>query len=310
MIKASANDRGAFVRSWSYELEEGYKDLKSDVNRQVSWDGDGDLAALNVAAVASTSITLRGRETTEPALKFVDVGLVFDVYTSAGALVQSSITVQSISSGSASSATAVIVCDTPVTASAGDILVRSGSYGYEIQGLLYSLNSATTSIYGVNRASYPSIQTNVNDLSGAQLTLDSMQNPFNEGLRRGSVGKYNAIWTDHTSVRYYQKLLTPDKRYSNTQEGDGTFGNRGQFFLNFNGIPLVPDKDCPTRLFFLPAEVLKYYVLSEMEFADESGSAYIVQPDVDAFETRIRLFSNLFNENPAACAVMLNYVSP
>jgi len=43
------------------------------------------------------------------------------------------------------------------------------------------------------------------------------------------------------------------------------------------------------------------YVLSEMEFADETGSMYIAQTDVDQFEVRIRHFVNLFNEQPAAC---------
>src|SRR3954468_24886236 len=44
MIKAAANDKGSFVRSAAFELEEGYNDLKSEVNRQMTWDGTGDLA--------------------------------------------------------------------------------------------------------------------------------------------------------------------------------------------------------------------------------------------------------------------------
>lgn len=310
MIKASQSDVGSFVRSAAYELEQGYGDLKSDINRQLSWNGVGNLATMSAAATASATITIAGRESTEPALKFVDVGLVFDVYTSAGALVQSAITVNSITTGTGSSATAVLVCDQPVTASATDILVRSGSYNQEVQGLLTALDGLTTTIYNVDRSQYLSYQGNVTDMSAAQLNLNSMQQVFNEGLRRGSVGKYSAIWCDFTSLQYYQKLLTPDKRYTNTTEGDGSFGDKGEFYLNFNGIPVVPDKDCPTRFFFLPKEVLKMYVLSEMEFADETGSMYIAQTDVDQFEVRVRHFVNLFNEQPAACAVLKNYISP
>jgi hypothetical protein len=234
---------------------------------------------------------------------------VFDIYNGS-TLVQSAVTVNSISTGTGSSATATLVCDQPVTATAGYKLVRSGAYNNEVQGLLTALDGGTTSIYGVDRSTYLSYQGNVTDASSAQLTLNAMQGVFNEGLRRGSVGKFNAVWTDFTSLQYYQKLLTPDKRYSNTSEGDGTFGNKGEFYLNFNGIPIVPDKDCPTRFFFLPAEVLKMYVLCEMEFADETGSMYIAQTDVDQFEVRIRHFVNLFNEQPAACAVLKGYVSP
>ena len=39
MIKASQSDIGSFVRSAAYELEMGYKDLKTEVSRQLSWNG-------------------------------------------------------------------------------------------------------------------------------------------------------------------------------------------------------------------------------------------------------------------------------
>jgi len=66
-----------------------------------------------------------------------------------------------------------------------------------------------------------------------------MQNPWNEGLRRGNVGSYSACSTDYTTLRYYQKLLTPDKRYVNSVKGDGGFGNKGESYLEFNGLPVV-----------------------------------------------------------------------
>lgn len=309
MIKASQSDVGSFVRAAAYELEMGYKDLKSDLSRQLSWDGSGDLALLNAAATAANTIVIKGRESTEPALKFVDVGLVFDIVNSSGTLVQSGITVNSISSGTGSSSTATLVLDQQVTASADDILIRTGSQNMEVQGLLYALDGATSTIYGIDRSAYIAYQGNVTTVSG-QLTLDAMQQAYNEGLRRGGVGKYNAIWCDFDSLRYYQKLLTPDKRYVNSMEGDGSFGKQGQFYLDFNGTALVPDKDCPTRLFFLPAEVLKMYELCAMEFADETGTMYIAQTNADAFEVRIRHFTNMFNEQPAACAVLKSYTSP
>lgn len=310
MIKSSQSDVGSFVRAASYELEQGFKDLKSDLNRQLSWDGTCDLATMSVAAVASASITVAGRESTEAALKFLDVGMVIDIVDTNGAYKAQGVTINSITSGTAISATAVIVLDQPVTAAAADIIIRSGSFGNEVQGLLTALDGGTTTIYNVDRSLYQAYQGSVVSNSSAQLSLDAMQNPWNEGLRRGNVGSYSAVFTDFATLRYYQKLLTPDKRYSNTVSGDGGFGSKGKFFLDFNGLPMVPDKDCPTRLFFLPSEVLKMYVLSEMEFASETGSMYIAQSDVDSYECRIRHFVNLFNEQPAACGVLSTYISP
>ena len=313
MIKASQSDVGSFVRSAAYELEMGYKDLKTEISRQLSWNGRGDLALISTAPVASTAVVISGRTTGEPALKYIDVNSTFDIITSAGAVKASGVTVSSISSGTASSATATLVLDQPVTAAVGDILIRSGSQGNEIQGLFYALDGATSTVYSVDRSANLAYQGNVVDLStsgNTVLSIDAMQTPFNEGLRRGNVNGFNAVWTDFTSLRYYQKLLTPDKRYANTMEGDGTFGSKGKFYLDFNGICVCPDKDMSLKFAFLPAEVLKMYELAALEFADETGSMYIAQTDVDALEVRIRHFVNLFNEQPAACGVLQGYTSP
>lgn len=311
MIKASQSDVGSFVRSAAYELEMGYKDLKTDVSRQLSWDGSGDLALVSTASVASSSLVIKGRTLNEPALKYIDVNSTFDVY-SGSTLVASGVTVNSISSGTAISTTATLVLDQPITTSVGDVLVHAGTgLTSEIQGLFYALDGGTGTIYGVDRSANLAYQGNVSDLSSASvLSIDAMQNPYNQGLQRGNVGNYSAIWTDFVSLRYYQKLLTPDKRYVNSMEGDGSFGNKGKFYLDFNGIAMVPDKDMSLKMAFLPAEVLKMYELCAMEFADETGSMMIAQSDADSFEVRIRHFANLFNEQPAACAVLQGYLAP
>lgn len=308
MIKASAADVGSFVRSAAYELEMGYKDLKSDVNRQLAWDGSGTLAKVNANTSGSSTLVIKGRESVEAALKFVDVGLVFDIVSSS-AVIQSGVTVNSITTGTPTSSTATLVLSAPVTCSADDTIVRSGSYGNEIQGLLYSLDGGTSTIYGINRSTYISYQGNTSAQANAQLTLNALQALYNAGLQRGGA-KYDAIYSDFDSLRYYQKLLTADKRYVNTIKGDGGFANKDKFFMDFNSTAWVPDKDCPQRVFMLSSDVIKNYVLAEMEFADETGSMYIAQTSADSFEVRVRLFANLFNEQPSACGAMSGYTSP
>lgn len=308
MIKSSQSDTGSFVRTAAYELEMGYKDLMNDCNRQFGWSGGGQLATMNSAANATTSITIAGREAAEPALKFVDVGLVFDI-TDGTTIKASGVVVNSISSGTPTSSTATLVLNQAVTCLSTDYLIRSGSLNNEIQGVLTALDGGSTTIYNVSRSSYLSYQGNVNNLSNAQLTLNQIQFAYNEGIRRGGA-KYSAIYSDFPSLQMYQKLLTPDKRYVNTTKGDGGFAAKDKFYLEFNGIPWVADKDCPQRIFILPEDALKNYVLAEMEFADETGSMYIAQTSTDAFEVRVRLFTNLFNEQPAACAAVQSYTSP
>ena len=308
MMAASQSDVGSFVRSAAFELEMGYKDLKSDVNRQLSWDGTSDIALMNAAAAGSTSIVIKGRESNEEALRFIDVGTVFDIYNGAS-LVQSGVEVTAITAGDATSTTATLTVNTAVTAAADDVLVRSGAYNLEIQGLLTQLDGGTSTVFNVDRSLYPATQGNEVDLSAGQLTLDAMQQAENAAMRRGGT-KLKAVYTDFDSYRFYQKLLTPDKRYTNTVEGDGGFSNKGQSYLSWNGMPVVPDKDCPRRMFFLDDAYIVKYVLKNMEFASETGSMYIAQPDSDELEVRIRFFANLFNEMPSGSAVITNYVSP
>lgn len=308
MIAASRNDQGSFVRQAAYELKMGYIDLKNDMNRQLSWDGTGTLARVNTAAVASTTLVIKGREDVEPALKFVSNGLVFDIISS-GSVIAAGVTVSAVS-GTSTSSTATLTLSQAVTAAANTTLVRSGSYNKEVQGLLYSMNNDTTAIYGVSRTTYPQYTANVVDLnSAAQLKLDTLQQAWNAGQQQGGAD-YNAVWSDYDSQRMYQKLLTPDKRYSNTLQGDGGFASKKKSYLDWNGLPWVPDKDCPQRIFFLTSSSWKNYVLEDMRFADETGSMYIAQISADVFEVRIRYFNNLFNEQPSAQAVIQEYLSP
>lgn len=308
MIKASQSDKGSFVRAASYEMEMGYKDLKSDYNRQLSWDGTGDLARANANTAASLSLVIKGREDVEAALKFVDVGLVFDILTSAGVLVQSAIEVTAVS-GTPTSSTATLTVNVPVTCSASDVLVRSNSFGNEVQGLLTSLDGGTSTIFNVDRSVYPQYQGNFFDNLGAQVTLDKLQQIYNAPLQRAGA-KLDGHYMDFDTLRMYQKLLTADKRYVNSMKGDGGFASKDQFYLEFNGIPCVPDKDCPRRWFTLSSDSWKHYVLAELEWADETGSYFIAQTGADEFEVRLRYFSNLFPEQPSANSVLTNYISP
>lgn len=307
MIKASASNVGSFVRSAAYELEMGYKDLKSDINRQLSWDGTGTLATANANTTASTTLVIASRSGSEAALKFIDVGITFDI-VSGGVVTNSGITVNSLT-GTPTGTTATLILSAPVTCLAGDTIVRSGTYLQEMQGLLYSMDGATTTINGIPRATFPIYQGNVFDKAAAQLTLDGLQQAYNSGLQRGG-SKYNAIYSDYDSLRMYQKLLTADKRYVNTVKGDGGFANKDQAYLEFNGVPWTPDKDCAPTILGLESDDWKMYVLAELEFADETGSMYIAQTSADQLEVRIRFFANMFNEQPNAQFRMKNYTSP
>jgi hypothetical protein len=309
LIKASQGDRGAFVTAMAFEMEEGMNDMVSDMNRQVAWDGTGTLATVAANATASQTITVNGRESVEDGAKFLDVGLLVDTVVGGGNTNPIGNSAIQITNITGLTGTATVTFNTPVTVTANDTLIRSGSQANEVQGLLFALDGGTSVIYNIDRSLYPAYQGNRNNLAGAQMTLNALQQAENLALRRGGKG-LSALYSDFDSQRYYQKLLTVDKRYSNTIKGDGGFSNKDDSYLEWNSKPWVPDKDSPQRVFLLNEKHLKKYVLAELEWADETGSMMIAQTGADAFEVRLRFFFNIFNEKPASMAVLFNYASP
>lgn len=304
MIKASQGDKGAFISAMAFEMEQGLADHKTDFNRQLFWDGSSDLATLSANAVGSNVITVTGRTSSEDGNKYLDVGKVIDIVTSAGVYKAQGVEITAISG----STTATVTLNSAVTAASSDIVVASGSLDMEVQGLLTTMDGGTSSIYAVNRSTYPIFGGNVVNASGGQLTLNLMQQALNEARKKG--GKVDTLICDFDSERFYTKLLVPDKRYMGKVTGDGSFTDKNQSYLEFGGVALAPDKDCPQRIYMLDRKSWKKYVLSELEWADETGSQLIAQTSADSFEIRLRHFANLFCEKPSSNATLHNYISP
>lgn len=308
MLKASQGDKGAFVSIMEYEMEQGMLDFKSDFNRQLFWDGTGKLAVVSANAVNTNVITVSGRESVDN-VKYLDVGMDVDI-VSGTTVIASGLSITAISGLQTASATVTLSAN--VSTAANDFLVRSGSYNNEVQGILYTMDGGTTgSIYStMDRAAYPQVQSNVISNSSGQLTLDVIQNAFNQGRELGDA-QYDALFSDFTSERFYNKLLVADKRFIGTKVGgDGSFSDKDKTYLEYGGLPWVSDKDSSRRVQLLDSKTWKKYVLAELEWADETGSYMIAQVSADQFEIRLRHLANLFCEKPRANALVSSYISP
>lgn len=308
MLKASQGDKGSFISEMTFEMEQGLEDFKQDINRQLFWNGRGDLAVVAANALASTTITVNGRTASEAGNKYItDPGIVIDIVDPVTSIFKATgVTVTAVSG----TTTATLTLSQAVTVAANDIVVRTNAYNMEIQGLLYTLDGLTTTVYNIDRSLYQSYQGNSINNLGNQLRLDVLEQELNEIRRRGGA-KLSAIYSDFDSERYYNKLLVADKRYIGVKTaGDGTFSNKDETYLEYAGVPWVADKDSPTYVWMLTEGHLKKYVLSELEWADETGAYLIAQTDTDVWEARLRFFANVFDEKPSANARLHNYISP
>lgn len=311
MIAASQTDRGAFISALSYEMNEGLIDLKNDFNRQLFWNGDGCLALVSANAVSTNVITAGGRTSTENGNKYLQPGMMIDIVSaSTGLVVASQVGISSMTG----TATVTLTLTAAVTCSATDLIIRAGSSGNELQGIQYSQDGGTTAIFGVNRSTYPVYQGNLISGSSGQLSLSLMQQAYNEARRRGGA-TIDANYCDFDSERYYNKLLVADRRYvsqgNGKVTGDGTFSDKTKSYLEFGGVPVIPDKDCSLQFLFLDSSTWKKYELGPfLKFADETGSELLPTVAADQFELRLRAWANLFPEKPASNARLYTYVSP
>lgn len=309
MIAASQTDRGAFISALSYEMDEGLNDLKNDFNRQLFWDGTCTLATVSANAISTNVITATGRTSSEDGNKYLQAGMAIDIY-SGSTLVASQVGIVSMTG----TATVTLTLTAAVTTSANDIIIRAGSFGNELQGIIYSQDGGTTAIFGVNRSTYPVYQGNSVSASSGQLTLNLLQQSYNEARRRGGA-KIDAVYTDFTSERYYNKLLIADRRYtvvgSGKVTGDGSFSDKDKSYLEFGGVPVIPDKDSSLQFLFLDSSTWKKYELGPfLKFADETGSELLPTIAADQFELRLRAWANIFPEKPSANARLTSYISP
>jgi hypothetical protein len=290
-------------------METTMTDFKNDFNRALFWDGTGTLGTVAAAAIASTVITATGRTSNEDGSKYLGdpfVGMVIDVISAAGAVEASAVTILS----STGTSTVTLTLSSAVTVSSGSTIVRNNAYNKEIQGLRTSLDGGTSSIYGVDRSVYGQFQGNLVNNSGNQLTLDLLKQGWNVGRQRGGA-KYSTVFTDFGTERMYEKLLVPDRRYVQMKvKGDGSFADKDENYLEYGGIPMMVDKDCTQDVYMLDFKMWKKYVLSELEWADETGSQMIAQIGADSWEVRLRYFGNLFPEKPSAQVRVSNYISP
>ena len=307
MIKASQGDKGAFISDMEFEMSEGLTDLKQDVNRQLMYNGTGTLGLVSTAVTGSNSLTVIGRTSGENGNKYFQQNMVVDIVNAVTGVVSNSGILITATSGTT---TCTLTLATPVTCNANDLVIRTGTNGNEVQGIQYTLDGGTSTIYNINRTTYPVYQGNVLSNSGNALSLNFIKQGWNQGKQRGNA-KFDCHFVDYDTERYYEKLLIADKRYIGKVKGDGTFSEKNESYLEYGGIPIVADKDMTDPNWFMgDTKQWKKYLLAELEWADETGTYLIAQSGADSFEARLRLFFNLFCEKPSAQVFLGTYVSP
>lgn len=290
----------AFADAMTREMDGLKDDIQKDTNRILWSNGKGVCATIDTGvttAGAGNNVVSVGTSIDD--LNFIDMGMQIDILDSTGVTPKASnrqVVALNESTGDftfdGAAATVVV----------GDIVVRTGNYGLEPQGLT-SIVAATGTLFNLDPASEP-LWKSTEDNTGGALSESKMIALVDRVRQRG--GKTSAIFTDLGSRRAYFNLLSTQRRFVDTKEFAG--GLSGLVF-NYGAreVPLVEDIDAPLKkMWFLDESTFCIYRTKPWHWEDKDGNTWKWVTNYDSFEAMMKQYWEFACERRNANAVMTN----
>ncbi|MCH7952741.1 MAG: phage major capsid protein, partial [Chloroflexi bacterium] len=114
------------------------------------------------------------------------------------------------------------------------------------------------------------------------LTVNLMDQAFTGAMEIGDAAPTVLIGS-FGMAREYARLLLLQRQFIGTTEYDG-----GYKALDYNGVPVIADRDClHNRFYFLHEPDLRIYVMSDPQWMNKDGSIYHRIPNKDAYQATL-----------------------
>lgn len=279
----------SFIDTIDRELSGMQMDAMKDYARMVYGDGTGTLATITAVS---------GNDLTVDKVQYLAVGMLIDSVTTSGPTVtDTGMEITAIDED-----TKVVTVDDATTPLVGDILVRTGNYNQEINGLDALLDSdhASTTFQNLTSATEPTWQPLISSPSAHAYSEVEIMSLLDR-IRRNS-GKQTTVMFTHFGVRRaIFSGLQQDRQFHNTIEFGQGFSAL-PFSYGARTIPQVEDPDFPGDFDATSAsiyglnedEISVYQEESGWHFAEETGAIFFPSTDrSDTWEYRLRKFSNM-----------------
>lgn len=261
----------AFASAMDLEMNGLKSDIAKDVNRIFYGDGTGTVAVTGIATTASLTFTVINNQ-------YLQLGMVIDIGT-AGQLASTPAKVAATIVGISGT---TVTIDTAATLTATSLVVRTGNYLNEPNGL-NSIVTATGALFNVDPAVEPSWAAIVDANGGTLRALSEGLMITDTDKVRINGGKTSLILMSLGVRRAYFNLLSQQRRYPSTTDFAG--GLTGLAFNNGREIPCIEDIDCPPNTMYgLEEDVFKIYQDSDWDWLDKDNTTWKWVPGFDAFE--------------------------
>tara|TARA_B100000029_G_scaffold511848_1_gene606935 strand:+ start:4175 stop:5248 length:1074 start_codon:yes stop_codon:yes gene_type:complete len=300
-IAASKNDKGSFVRVVGSEMDGIRRDLKNDINRQLFGDGSGTLGRVNDdTGSAEATHTVEAGHYIKPGMSLVTSAAKDGTEAvAAGVTVVTSVTDTTITGNQVAMAdNAYIFRDGTFLGKVGTTNGEGGADMMGLSGIIYSNadeSGGLTVLQGIDRSTYPEWDAQVVDGGNNDIDESELDSLILKVQEQGE-GDPSLMITSSTQFRKIGALMTANRRYTPAQTLEGGFQA-----LDWAGIPIVWDRDCPRcgdngirdQLFILDEDDFAVYQLQDWDFDDTDGGVLHRQQGLAAYDATLFYYAEL-----------------
>lgn len=308
-IAATKGNKAAFADALKTALRDARDGLLQDLQRQVWGDGTGALGVVETSSGPSTTIAvtdpygltyvasdLDNREKVKLYRRNMNIFIATDdVYARITAV----------------NADGTITVNSAVTVTAGSVIYRGDATGRtsvnnEITGIS-GLLQATGTYLGLARAGFPEWQANLMQMgtgTGGAVTESAMRIALDTAEQNGTAAP-DLIVTSYKVRAQYETLLQAQRRFTNPMQLTGGFKA-----LEFDGMPLVVDKDVPPqRMYFLRVADIHWMIMEDIQWMDDDGNILTRELNKDAYKAVLYTYRDLITTRPANQSVLFDLVA-
>lgn len=287
-LKLADKEPRSFVNLLDQEMTGLRDDVMKDYARQFYGDGTGTLATISGVPA--------GNVITVDSTQYLEEGMLIDAVATAGPTVNA--TAMEITDVDVDAKT--ITVDDATGAADTNVLVRTGDYNQEINGLGVLVDD-TLEVQNLDPATESKWASQIHTAGAARAYDELLLIKAMDAGRRVAGKAASVIFTDFGGRRAVFNDLVQGREYSNTIEFAQGFSAM-PFNYGAVTVPIVEDPDYPTDFDATETSFtgvneadLKVYRDPEgWHFAEETGSMFIAKQDrSDAWEFRIRQISQL-----------------
>lgn len=286
VIKASKDNKAAFVSALQSETESLKRSAKLTYARQFYLDGSGKLTACDVTNDSNVVNVAN--------VQYLVEGMIIDIVDATGTPITNG-RARRIAAIDRKNKKVVLMGSDKVTTTSDNFIVEQGSFNNEMTGL-NAIFAQTGTIYGLDKSQYPWLVPYVKDNAGAlsdKLIIDTIIDRENEtGCKIDMIMCHPLVYT-----AYYDYLETT-KRNVNTLTLQGGFTA-----LSINGIPMAQDRFMPAQTMdLLDTTKFKIHRLADWEWMDQDGAILKWDNGYAAYKAVLIKYCELICDQPGAMA--------